>query len=185
MAITHPTRLLTAEDLEAMGSEIKLLELYDGVLRETERMGGRHGEFQLEISSPLHAHVRAHQLGRVYPSDTHFILFRDPDTVVAPDVGFISEVMMPGGPRPKEFIPHPPDLAVEVMSGSDRFIELERKARRYLDAGTQLVWVLRPDDRAAVVFAPGSAPRELTIDDELDGGEVLPGFRLPLTEVFP
>ena len=55
MPITHPTRLLTADDLEAMGSEIKLLELYDGVLRETERMGGRHGEFQLEISSPLHA----------------------------------------------------------------------------------------------------------------------------------
>ena len=70
------------------------------------------------------------------------------------------------------------------MSPSDRWVDLERKARRYLDAGTRLVWVARPDRRTVVVFAPGRAPVELGEGDELDGEDVLPGFRLPVREVF-
>ncbi len=127
------TRLSTAANLEAMGTVDKCYELYDGVLRETERMGQRHGEIQFELGGPLHAHVRVNRLGRVYSSDTHFILFRDPDTVVMPDVAFVRE---------------------------------DRRAR------------------SVTVYVPGQAPRTLREGDTLDGGDVIPGFRLPVAGIF-
>ncbi len=184
MAITYPTRLLTAEDLEAMGSEIKLLELYDGVVRETERMGGRHGEVQLEISSPLHAHVRAHRLGRVYPSDAHFILFRDPDTVVMPDVAFVRSDRLPPESVRVRFMPLAPDFAVEVLSPTNRIGEIREKIALYQRAGVSLVWLVQPRARTVTVYAAGQEPRTLREGDVLDGGDVIPGFRLPVADIF-
>jgi Uma2 family endonuclease len=184
MATTHPTRLLTAEDLESTGSEIKLLELYDGVLREAERMGGRHGEFQLEISSPLHAHVRANRLGRVYPSDTHFILFRDPDTVVMPDVAFVRADRLPPESVRVRFMPLAPDFAVEVLSPSNRIGEIREKIALYQRAGVSLVWLVDPRARAVTVYAAGQEPRTPREGETLGGGDVIPGFRLQVADIF-
>jgi Uma2 family endonuclease len=184
MAISHPTRLLTADDLERMGSEIKLLELYDGVLRETERMGGRHGEYQHEISGPLYAHVRAHRLGRTYPSDTHFILFRDPDTVVMPDVAFVRADRLPPETVRERFMPLAPDFAVEVLSPSNRIGEIRKKIALYQRAGVPLVWLVDPRARAVTVYAAGQEPRTLRAGETLDGGDVVPGFHLPVADIF-
>lgn len=187
MAIIHPplpTRLLTADDLDPMGGEMKLLELYDGVLRETEPMGGRHGEVQIEISGPLHAHVRANRLGRIYPSDTHFILFRDPDTVVMPDVAFVRSDRLPSESARERFMPLAPDFAVEVLSPSNRLAEVREKIALYLRAGVPLVWLVDPRARAVTVYIAGQEPLVLYQDATLDGGEVIPGFRLPVAHIF-
>jgi Uma2 family endonuclease len=177
------TKLYTAADLAAMDSDAPY-ELIEGELVEVSPAKGRATEIALNIVEPLRPFVRRHKLGRVSGADGGYLLARDPDTVRSPDVGFIRAELVPDGLPEDDFIPHPPDLAVEVMSPSDRWVDAERKARRYLDAGTRLVWVVRPDRRSVVVFAPGRAPVELGEDAELDGEDVLPGFRLPVAEVF-
>lgn len=178
------TRVYTAEDLEAMGSAYELYELYDGVLTETEKMGGRHGEFQVEISSPLNVHVRANRLGRVYPSDTHFILARNPDRVVMPDVAFVRADRLPTEEARERFMPLAPDLAVEVVSPSDRMVDVLAKIALYQQAGVQLIWLVQPRAQAVTVYALGREPRTLREGETLDGGDVVPGFRLPVANIF-
>src|SRR5215211_3386328 len=182
-AVMSITKLYTAEDLAAMGSDAPF-ELIEGELIEVAPSQGFSSEVSLLVAMPLLAFVRSLGLGHVTGESGGYVLSRDPDTVVAPDIGFISTAKVPDGLRDLSFIPFPPDLAIEIMSRTDRYPATERKARRYLEAGTRLVWVLRPDYRTAVVFAADQPPRQLSILDELDGGDVLPGFRLPLTDVF-
>ena len=178
------TRLLTATDLEAMGSAYDLYELYDGVLRETDPMGQRHGEIQFEMGGPLHAHVRANRLGRVYPSDTRFILFRHPDTVVMPDLAFVREDRLAPANARDGYAPYAPDLAVEVVSPSNRMVEILEKITLYGRAGVPLVWLVEPRARTVTVYAVGREPLILGEGDTLDGGDVIPGFRLPVADIF-
>ncbi|MCE2489164.1 MAG: Uma2 family endonuclease [Anaerolineae bacterium] len=77
-----------------------------------------------------------------------------------------------------------PLLAVEVYSRSNTRSELEAKAARYLEHGTQMVWLLYPQAQSLVLHVAGSPPRTLSGDDIIDGGVVLPGFRLPVREIF-
>jgi len=161
-----------------------LYELYDGVRRKTDSMGQRHGEIQMEIGGPLHAHVRANRLGRVYPSDPHFILFRDPDTVVMPDVAFVREDRLAPMDTRDGYAPYAPDLAVEVISPSNRLVEILEKVALYGRAGTSLVWLVDPRARSVTVYVPGQEPRTLRDGDTLDGGDVIPGFRLPVADIF-
>ena len=178
------TKLYTADDLLTMDPDAPY-ELIGGELHEVPPSDGYSSAIAVNVAAELLVFVKRTKLGRVTGEGGGYVLSRNPDTVVAPDIGFISEKSLPGGPTRQGFVPIPPDLAVEIMSSTDRFPELRRKAHRYLEAGTRLVWVLRPDDRTAVVFAANQPTLELSIGDELDGGDVLPGFRLPLRDVFP
>jgi Uma2 family endonuclease len=82
------------------------------------------------------------------------------------------------------FVPVPPDLAVEVLSPSNRPGENARKAAIYRECGVPLVWYVDPFKQIVIVYAQNAEPRTLAIGDTLDGGDVLPGFALPLTELF-
>jgi Uma2 family endonuclease len=77
-----------------------------------------------------------------------------------------------------------PDLAVEVVSPSDLATDLDRKLVEYVEAGVSLVWVVYPETRRAFVFSSATEVRILSASDELDGGAVIPGFRLALTRLF-
>lgn len=88
-------------------------------------------------------------------------------------------------PLPRGFLETPPDLAVEILSPSSRAGEILEKVGEYLDGGARLVWVLDPGTRTATVYRSRKEIRMLTADDELDGEEVLPGFRARLVDVFP
>ena len=79
----------------------------------------------------------------------------------------------------------PPDLAVEVLSPSDRYVDVIAKVRDYLAAGTPLVWAIDPIGRSAAVFRQGGSALLLDENDALDGGEVLPGFSVMLHDVLP
>src|SRR5207253_1015488 len=139
-----------------------------------------HGSISQEIARQLGNHVRAQHLGKVYGADIGFVLSRDPDTVRAPDAAFVRADRVV---RMKEYFPGAPDLAVEVISPNDTYTEVDAKVREYLRAGAQMVIVVNPrNETAAVHTATGST--HLSIDDTLDGGDVVPGWRLPLRDIF-
>lgn len=178
-------QLMTAEDLLAM-PEVpgKRLELFDGELIELPGSTAIHNFISAVLYRLVFAFVEAHDLGVVATDGASFIIDRDPDVVRIPDVSFVSWDRIPGRKLPRGYWPFPPDLAVEVVSPIDSAVEVRRKVNRYLQAGTRLVWLVWPDDRVITVYVGGTAPRDLYEGDELDGGDVLPGFRAPVSQVF-
>ena len=107
--------------------------------------------------------------------------------VRAPDVAFLSRARFPGGKRPKGPIaPIAPDLAVEVLSKSNTKAEIARKLREYFASGTRLAWIVDPKTKSVRVHTSptGSTRLDLATRGVLDGGDVLPGFRLPLADLF-
>jgi Uma2 family endonuclease len=134
---------------------------------------------------PLGVFVREHRLGVVGTGEAGFRLASDPDTVRAPDAWFVRAGRVPTGKAGEKFFAGPPDLAIEVLSPSDRYKDVMAKVRDYLAAGTPLVWVIDPMGRTAGAFGPGMVARLLDEDGVLDGGDVLPGFALPLRDILP
>jgi Uma2 family endonuclease len=109
------------------------------------------------------------------------------DLVRMPDVAFTAWSRFPDGKVPTQPVPRlAPDLAVEVLSPSNTRREMERKRGEYFQAGAGLVWIVDLDARTVDVYAPGAPDPPVTrrVGDALDGGEVLPGFALPLAELF-
>lgn len=179
-------RLYTASDLWEMSHRVddrERLELVRGEIRVMTPSGGRHGEVAIEAGALIRAHVKSHRLGRVTGAETGYVLSTNPDTVRAPDVGFVSSTRAPD-PFPDEFIPYAPDLAVEVVSPYDTATKIHQKVAEYLHAGTRTVWVLYPESKTIVVHISDGA-HTLTEQDMLSGGDVLPGFSVLVGEMFP
>ena len=178
------TRSMTAADVERMGPAGERLELIDGTLREKPPVSQRHGEIEAQLFIPLGSHILAHGLGRLYPSDTQFTVLHDPDKILIPDLAFVrADRLRPEAERWR-IAPDPPDLAVEVVSPNDPFDEVMEKVEIYRRARVPLLWLVLPRRRAVVVYALGQEPRTLVDTDDLDGGDVIPGFRLPVAELF-
>jgi Uma2 family endonuclease len=116
--------------------------------------------------------------------ESGYVLHRQPDTVRGPDISFVSNARMGSDHIPREFIPGTPDLAVEVLSPSDRPSEIAERIADYFGAGARLVWVVDPDRLCVVVHHPDGGTAELGMGEVLDGEDVVPGFRCDLAEVF-
>lgn len=101
-----------------------------------------------------------------------------------PDVAFISWDRLPDRVVPKKYFPVPPDLAVEVVSPSDGPRDVAQKMERYRRAGVPLVWWVYPDTRTVTVYRQGQLVAEVGEGDELEGGDVLPEFRLAVADIF-
>ncbi len=135
----------------------------------------------IAISSPLFMFVKAHDLGVVSGEAGGFELSED--ITYVPDVAFVSKARQAEPPR-KTLNPIAPDLAVEVISPTNSASEIQRKVLDYLAAGTLIVWIAYPETKTVVVHTSAGA-RTLTEADTLDGGDVLPGFTLPVRDIFP
>lgn len=169
--------------LRAHDQENRLCELIDGTLVE-KTMGYRESEIALLIGYHLLSFVRPRDLGIVLGTDGTLRFLQR--LVFIPDAAFLSWARLPGGKRPEEPIPDlVPDLAVEVLSKSNTKREMDRKLGVYFEAGVRLVWFVEPKTRTARVFTEPKASRKVEADGLLDGGDVLPGFALPLAELFP
>jgi Uma2 family endonuclease len=173
--ITTAEELLEAPDLGCC-------ELVLGELVMMSPAGYEHGVIVGNIHTSLATFVKQRSLGVVTAAETGFIIARAPDTVRAPDVGFIQAARMPSE-RTRGFFQGPPDLAVEVVSPTDRAGELLAKVRDWLAAGCRAVWVVDPTSQTVSVYR-GSQTSLLTANDELGDDEILPGFRLPVAELF-
>jgi Uma2 family endonuclease len=162
------------------------LELVNGEIREMPPTGGEHGEAGFDFSLVVGNFVKTNKLGRVTAAETGYVLTIGEDNkpfIRAPDIGFVSIARAPQ-PFASGFVPMPPDLAVEVVSPGDRAEEIEEKIQDYLRYGVRLIWVMYPSLKSIMVRKPG-AVKELTQDDMLDGEDVLPGFRVKVSEIFP
>jgi Uma2 family endonuclease len=176
--------LVTADELIRMPDDGFRYELVEGRLITMTPAGGLHGRLVVRLSTALDIFVEEHDLGAVFSADTGFRLTAAPDTVRAPDVSFVRKDRLPETGLPAGYWPGPPDLAVEVVSPSDSTAEVESKVQEYLRRGVRLVWVVFPLQRAVAVHRPGAPPEILGESDVLDGDEVVPGFRYPLTRLF-
>jgi Uma2 family endonuclease len=178
------TKLMTAEEFMALPDDGWRYELIRGVPHRMSPAGMEHGEVGSEIHFALKGHVDPRGLGRVYGADTGFLFERDPDIVRAPDVAFVRAERVPPREQRRGFSPVVPDLAVEVVSPSDVAEEVAEKVAFYLDHGVPLVWVAYPTPQQVAVHRPGRSPLLLGVGDVLDGGDVLPGLRLPVADIF-
>jgi Uma2 family endonuclease len=135
------------------------------------------------LSYFIERYLETNPLGMVLgPDGTLNILS---SVVRAADVSFISLQRFPGGELPKKPIPAlVPDLAVEILSKSNTKAEMKRKLREYFEAGVKLAWLIDPPTRAAEVYHAPEKPIHLPSDGVLVGEGVLPGFELPLEELF-
>lgn len=176
-------KLMTAEELLREQPPHKRSELIRGRLVVREPAGGRHGDVTMRVTLPLANHVKEHDLGRVYAAETGFKIESDPDTVRAPDVAFIRKERLPDT-EPKGYPAYAPDLVGEVLGADDRPGEVLAKVGAWLDAGVKLVWVVDPGKRIARVYRADGGESQLQGGDSLDGEDVVPGFSLPLEQLW-
>ena len=183
MPVSTKTQCLTAEELFWLPDGGKRLELVKGELREMPPASGRHGIYGGRLQAYLGYYVLTQRLGKVLSAGTGFIIARAPDTVRAPDIAFVSQKRLPD-PLPDGYLPLAPDLAVEVVSPNDTKREVMDKIGEWLDAGVRLVWVVEPKKQTITEYHSRQRVRVLTEKAMLEGGDVVPGFSLPVRDVF-
>jgi Uma2 family endonuclease len=173
----------TEADLEAVNNEGRgIYERIDGVL-VSKPLGKLESILAGALIAILRAFVMPRRLGIVTAPDGPMRLA--PTTTRFPDVAFISWDSIPAGPLSERLLADVvPDLAIEVLSPSNTRAEMARKRRESFAAGVKLVWEFNPADRTVAVFVGPEHPIVLDATQTLDGGDVLPGFALPLAELF-
>lgn len=174
----------TASELYAMPDDGFRYELVKGELRKMSPSGSEHGATIVNVTVLLAQYVRAKRLGICFGAETGFKIASDPDTVRAPDVAFVRQERIPESGIPKKFWPGAPDLAVEVLSPGDTRREVDEKVEDWLEAGVRAVWVVDSKRRCVTVYRSTTDVTKLSETDELDGGDVVPGFRCQVSEIF-
>jgi Uma2 family endonuclease len=175
---------MTADELFMMKPDGFRHELVKGELRTMSPAGSEHGAIIINLALPLAQHVRANKLGVVFGAETGFKIAANPDTVRAPDIAFIRREHIPPTGIPKTFWNGAPDLAVEVLSPGDKAAEVEEKVEAWLSAGASAVWVVDPKRRSITVHHSLKNVTTLSEDDELEGRDVVPGFRCRVADIF-
>jgi Uma2 family endonuclease len=181
-----PARLMTAEELAELPDHGRWqYELVRGTLICMAPSFSRPAIVGSNIGMRVGSFVQQHRLGLCGGADWGFLLFSDPDSVRAPDFAFVRADRVLAEGIPDSFWPGAPDLAIEVVSPSDRFRQVMEKVKDYLDGGTRMIWAIDPEARTAIMFHRESG-RVTFIDQDgtLDGEAVLPGFSLRLRDVL-
>lgn len=180
MSITNT--ITTAQQLFQAG-DIGRAELVRGEVVMMSPAGNQHGRVTFNLALLLGNHVKSHQLGIMYTAETGFLIERDPDTVLAPDIAFICADRAPDAQLPG-YVPVAPDLAVEVISPHDRASEVAAKVQLWLHAGCRLVWVVDPQNQSVSAYESGGQVQLLDSQASLSGQDVIPGFAVAVSDVF-
>jgi Uma2 family endonuclease len=184
---TTPTKLWTIDDLSAFEAipGDRRHEVWRGELVELPVEGFRHSNINVRLATALVSFTWPAGLGTVTAANGGYVIVRDPLTLFLPDTAFVRADRLPGD---FEGIPElAPDLVAEVVSPNDRMSDVKEKVAVYLAAGVPIVWVVYPEQRMVEVHRANqpNLVRQFHEGDELDGGEVLPGFRLPVVDIIP
>jgi Uma2 family endonuclease len=180
---TTPRELLTAADVERLSLPNKQVELIRGRLIVREPPGTRHGVIAATLAYFLKDFVHRHGRGVVAGQDTGFKIGHDPDTVRAPDVAFIAAAWSDRIPS-RGYAELAPDIVAEVLSPDDTPAEVLAKVADWLAAGTKLVWVVDPQRSEVRVYRADGSLSILGSHQSLDGGDTLPGFSCPVSQIF-
>ncbi|OWK36254.1 Uma2 family endonuclease [Fimbriiglobus ruber] len=181
--VPHPGTATVEDVIRIHDRENRLCELVDGTLVE-KTAGARESFLALELAFHVQSfNAQSGNRGMLLGADGAFRLMRG--LVRIPDCSFTRWDRLPGGKVPAEPIPDLiPDLAIEVLSSENGTREMERKLKEYILCGVRLVWYADPATRTVRVFSGSTDATELTEVDVLDGADVLPGFRLPVRQLF-
>lgn len=177
------TRTYSADEVfELEGDE--RCELIDGELFTLPGSGGRASVIGAIFVRLVGNYLAEKPIGFVLGAGGSFVLAHNPDTMLSPDAAFIGFDRLPNGRMPEKFIHATPHLAIEVRSPSDRLIDDERKAQRYLAAGTALVWLVDPKSETVTVYRSSRAPQRFAKGHTLTGEDALPGFEISVDAIF-
>lgn len=183
------TRLITADELLVMppydenGKQCRF-ELIRGELRVMSLAKPLHGVICSRLTIKLGGFVEEHELGETFGGETGFHVERDPDSVLGPDVAFVSHERLAADENFEKYFSFAPDLAVEVLSPGNTVREINEKIAMYFAAGSRAVWVFDPKKHTVAAYTSPSEVRVYKEDEAFDGGEVLPGFTLDLAKLF-
>jgi Uma2 family endonuclease len=179
--MTTAQKLVTAEQLLLMShnGQGKRYELVRGVLIERVATGDPHAVTVSRIDYALTHYAEVNDYGETRTGEPGYRLEFDPDTVRAPDVAWIAPGRIPEG---TEGYPNlAPDLVIEVLSPRQ---DLAEKAAMWLSFGSREVWLANPEQTTVTRYRPDQDPEVLGEDDVLDGGDLLPGFSIPVWQLF-
>jgi len=180
--VPPPGQATETDLLKIIDSEDRICELVDGVLVE-KPMGYFESQLAMLLGYFIRTYLEQNDLGIVLGEAGTLRILRD--QIRVPDVAFLSWRHFPGRVLPAESVPAVvPDLAIEVLSKSNTKNEMERKLDDYFAAGVALVWFIDPVLRTAEVYESRNERRIVSFGDSLSGGTVLPGFDLPLKQLF-
>lgn len=146
--------------------------------------GRKHGRIAARLAWRLGQYVEANGLGEIAIAEAGFLIAHNPDTVLVPDVGFISTERAASANDNEIYWPFAPNLAVEVVSPSDRPGEVKEKVHTWLDTGTRMVIIIDPRKQLVTVYRTLTDVAVLTVNDELTGGDVVPGWAMPVSALF-
>jgi len=182
--VQQEKKIWADEELMALPKDGHRYEVVNGKLVDMGSAGALHGNLTITLSSALFAVVKAKKLGALFDSSTAFRMRSG--NLRSPDISFFARERLQGmAELPTGFLEGAPDLAVEVLSPSNTVEEIEGKIADYFENGARLVWVISPTQRYVLVYRSAHEPdRLLKSADTLDGEEVIPGFQLPLAELF-
>lgn len=183
MALAATATVYTPEDLLHLPDQGRY-ELLDGHLVE-RKMGTRSSYAATNALIIMGHFILQNNLGLTFQSDCGYQIFTDaPERVRFADGSFIRQGRLPEDQLPQGHCRTSPDLVIEAVSPHDMAYELEAKIAQWLGAGVRLVWVLYPETQRIQVHRADGTVTKLQRDDQLEGEEVIPGFRCQVTDVF-
>jgi len=175
---------MTLDEYYAYHPDDRKYELLAGFVLSEPHPGSRHGRVIARLVRLIENFVEPRQLGFTLTGEAGYVLATDPPTVLIPDVSYLSFARGKDHVEATTPFPGAPDLAIEVLSPSNRPAEIRRKVSTYLSAGCPLVWVVDPKHRTVTIHAGPDAGTVLWEDNVLEGGAVIPGFSIPVRELF-
>ncbi len=177
------TPLMTVEELERRPNDGWRYELVEGVLHKRAAASYYHAKLAVKFAQKLANYTDAHQLGEV-SGESGWVLATNPATVRIPDAAFLVQERVTVGQEVMGFQRGAPDLVLEVISPTDSYSEVAAKVEEWLAAGARMVVVIDPRKRLIRVHGNKATTVTLQEADTLDGGDVVPGWRLPVRELF-
>jgi Uma2 family endonuclease len=182
--VTPETKVWTDEAFMALPDDGQHYEIVNGELLNMGNSGAKHGYIAIILSSALFAIVMAQKLGALFDSSTAFKMKNGNKR--SPDISFFAkERLQELDDLPTGFLDGPPDLVIEILSPTNTIEEIDSKLVEYFENGARLVWVINPNQHHVLVYRSAQEPdRLLKSADSLDGEDVIPGFTLPVADLF-
>jgi len=185
MATVQTKKMTAAEFAEKYANSEVRAELIRGEVHEMSPTKTPHGKYTMRVSIPIGQYVQEHGLGEVFAAETGFLIRHSDgnESVRAPDMAFIRVERLPEE-EPQEYWDIMPDLVIEVLSSGDRTKDVYEKTQMWLEAGVRLVWNVDPYKQTVTVHRADGSVQTLGPGDILSGEDVLPGFELPVSQIF-
>ena len=186
MIVALPQKLMTVDEFYEFvhwpENRNRCFELVRGEVIELSRPNRVHGRICINTGYALETYARKRKRGYVVSNDSGVVLERDPDTVRGPDLGYYEDVQR-FEDLPEKWGDTVPRLAVEILSPNDTAHQITAKINDFLNNGVEMVWVIDPETRCVTIYSK-TGVKSLAEKDTLTGGDVLPGFRCKVADLF-